>query len=127
MRTVTDRRKFVLVAEDEPDVVRLLAYHFQRQGYRVGHAPDGLAAINDTFESCPDLIILDLLLPKLHGLEVCRLLKSSPLSRHIPIIMVTALATTSDKLKGFGLGADDYLTKPFQVAELVARVKTRLG
>lgn len=127
MGTTTDRRKFVLVAEDDPDMVRLLVFHLQRQGYRVGHAPDGLAAINDTFESQPDLIILDLMLPKLHGFEVCRLLKSSPTSRQIPIIMVTALATIENKLKGLGLGADDYITKPFAVPELVARVKTRLG
>ena len=127
MRPVSDNRKFVLIAEDERDVVRLLALHLQLQGYRVGHAPDGLAAVNDTFESKPDLIVLDLMLPKLHGFEVCRMLKASPTARHIPIIMITAMASTESKLKGFGLGADDYVTKPFEIGELLARIKQRLG
>jgi two-component system phosphate regulon response regulator PhoB len=127
MRLATDKRKFVLIAEDEPDMVRLLAFHLQRHGYRVGHAPDGLAAINDTLESIPDLLILDLMLPRLHGFEVCRMLKASPTSRHIPIIMVTAMDSTEHKLRGFGLGADDYVTKPFEISELLARIKNRLG
>ena len=122
-----DERKFILIAEDEPDVVRLLAFHLQRQGYRVGHAADGLSAVNDTFESHPDLILLDLMLPKLPGFEVCRLLKSSPTSRGIPIIMVTAMGGMEHKLKGFGVGADDYITKPFEISELLVRVRSRLG
>lgn len=122
----SDPRKFILIAEDEPDVVRLLAFHLQRQGYRVGHAPDGLAAVNDVFEGHPDLVLLDLMLPKLHGFEVCRLIKSTPTARHIPIIMVTAMSGLDDKLKGLGLGADDYVTKPFEITELIARIKRRL-
>ncbi len=121
-----DSRKSVLIAEDEPDIVRLLAFHLQRAGYRVAHAADGVAAINDVFENKPDLVLLDGLLPKLHGFEVCRLLKHSPTSRHIPIILVTALTSMDDKLKGFGCGADDYVTKPFEIRELVARVRHRL-
>jgi DNA-binding response OmpR family regulator len=127
MNPLTDTRKLVLIVEDEPDVVQLLAFNLQRQGYRVGHASDGLAAVNETFERHPDLILLDLMLPKLHGFEVCRLLKSSPSSRHIPIIMVTAMDSTEHKLKGLGMGADDYVTKPFEISELIARVKARIG
>jgi len=117
-----DTRKFVLIAEDEPDVVRLLAFHLQRAGYRVGHAADGVAAVNGVFEGHPDLLLLDLMLPKMPGLEVCRLLKNSPTARRMPIVMVTAMAGLEDKLKGFGCGADDYVTKPFEVRELISRV-----
>jgi DNA-binding response OmpR family regulator len=118
-----DRRPYVLIAEDEPDVVRLLAFHLQRAGYRVAHASDGLAAINSVFEHKPDLLLLDGMLPKMHGFEVCRMLKHSPTSHRVPIIMVTALCAMEDKLKGFACGADDYVTKPFEIREVVARVR----
>jgi two-component system phosphate regulon response regulator PhoB len=121
-----DRRKVILIAEDEPDVVRLLAFHLQRAGYRVAHAGDGLAAINSVFEEKPDLVLLDGMLPKLHGFEVCRMIKSSPTSRRMPVIIVTALASMDDKLKGFGCGADDYVTKPFEIPELLARIQQNL-
>lgn len=121
-----DLRKVILIVEDEPDVVRLLAFHLQRAGYRVTHASDGLTAINQAFDQKPDLVLLDLMLPKLHGLEVCRLLKQSPTSRHIPVIMVTALTGLDDKLKGFGCGADDYVTKPFEIRELLACIAQHL-
>lgn len=121
-----DARKVILIVEDEPDVVRLLAFHLQRAGYRVAHASDGLTAINQAFDQKPDLVLLDLMLPKLHGLDVCRLLKQSPASRHIPVIMVTALTSLEDKLKGFGCGADDYVTKPFEIRELLARIAQHL-
>jgi DNA-binding response OmpR family regulator len=89
-------------------------------------ATDGLMALNVTFEMHPDLVILDLMMPKLHGLEVCRLLKSSPTTRHIPILILSALSAPSDKLTGFGRGADDYLSKPFEMNELLARVQALL-
>jgi DNA-binding response OmpR family regulator len=120
------QQKFILVAEDEPDAARLLRFHLQRQGYRVAVAPDGLTAINDIIESKPDLVILDLMLPRLHGLEVCRLVKASPVIRQVPILILTALASTEEKVAGFEMGADDYLTKPFETAELLARVRTLL-
>jgi DNA-binding response OmpR family regulator len=122
VRARPDQRKLILIAEDDPDVARLVAFHLQHAGYRVAHAPDGLTAVNSVFEGRPDLLILDLMLPKLHGYEVCRLLRHSPLSRSLPILMLTACAGLDDKLKGFGVGTSDYMTKPFAVKELLARV-----
>ncbi len=120
------QKKFVLIVEHEADVAGLLQFQLRRQGYRTQVAADGLNALNTAVEHKPDLIILDLMLPLMHGLEVCRLVKASPITRHIPILMLTARATTEDKLKGFQQGADDYLTKPFQMRELLARVEALL-
>jgi len=116
------RLPLVLIAEDEPDTARLLEYRLRRSGLEIVLAADGLGALNETLERKPDLLILDLMLPSMSGLEVCRLLKSSPLTSDIPILVLTALASPDDKLKGFGRGADDYMTKPFEMSELVARV-----
>ena len=112
----------ILVADDEPDVAELIRGRLQRRGYRTVLAADGLEALNTALARRPDLVILDLLMPKLTGLEVCRMLKVSPLTQHVPILMLTALATTEDKVRGLASGADDYVTKPFEVAELLARV-----
>jgi DNA-binding response OmpR family regulator len=119
--------RLILIAEDEPDAAKLLEFHLRRRGYRTVTAADGLAALNEAFARKPALLLLDLMMPKLHGLQVCRLLKSSPLTQHIPIMMVTALGTPEYKLKGFGQGADDYVTKPFEVPELLARVQALLA
>ena len=116
----------ILIAEDEPDAAELLRFHLRRRGYRTLIVHDGRAALNGLFERHPDLLILDLMLPHLHGFEVCRLAKSASRIRHIPVLMVTALAQTENKLKGFQLGADDYLTKPFDMSELLARVQALL-
>ena len=121
-----EQRKLILIAEDETDAAELLRFHLRRRGYRTLVVQDGRAALNELFERRPDLLILDLMLPHLHGYEVCRLAKSAPRIRHIPVLMVTALAQTENKLKGFRLGADDYLTKPFAMSELVARVQALL-
>jgi len=121
------RRRFILIAEDEPDTANLLQFHLQRRGYHTTVASDGFNALNLTFERRPDLIILDLMLPKLHGFEVCRMLKDSPSTRHIPVFMLTALASPENKVQGFGVGANDYLTKPFEVSELLARVESLLS
>ena len=115
-------RPLIVIAEDEPDTAHLLDYRLKRSGLQTVIAPDGLTALNEAFERKPDLLILDLMLPTMHGLEVCRLLKSSPDTKHIPILLLTALASPADKLKGFGRGADDYMTKPFEMSELIARV-----
>ena len=114
--------RLILVAEDEPDAAELVRFRLRRKGYMATVATDGLMALNVTFEMRPDLVILDLMMPKLHGLEVCRLLKSSPTTRHIPILILSALSAPHDKLTGFGRGADDYMTKPFEIGELLARV-----
>ncbi len=122
MTAVTSPRRFILIAEDEPDTANLLQFHLQRHGYHTTVASDGFNALNLTFERRPDLIILDLMLPKLHGFEVCRMLKMSPITHRTPILVLSALATPEDKLRGFGCGANDYMTKPFEMSELVARV-----
>jgi DNA-binding response OmpR family regulator len=116
----------ILIAEDEPDTANLLQFHLQRRGYHTTVASDGLNALNLSFERHPDLVILDLMLPKLHGFEVCRMLKTSPSTRHIPVFMLTAMAATEDKVQGFNLGANEYMTKPFEVSELLARVESLL-
>ena len=116
----------ILVAEDEADTARLLQFHLQRRGYRVVVAPDGRAALNAAIEQRPDMILLDLMLPYLHGFEVCRLLKAAPTTARIPVLMLTAIGDTEDKLKGFRLGADDYVTKPYAMDELLARVRALL-
>jgi len=116
------RQRLIVIAEDEPDAARLLEFRLQRGGFRTIVASDGLTALNEVFEHRPDLLILDLMLPQMHGFEVCRLLKTSPVTHRIPILVLSALATPEDKLRGFGRGADDYMTKPFEMSELVARV-----
>jgi two-component system phosphate regulon response regulator PhoB len=116
------RQKLIVIAEDEADAATLLEFRLQRSGFRTMVASDGLAALNLVFERKPDVLILDLMLPLMHGLEVCRLLKTSPITQNIPILVLTAMASTEDKLRSFGRGADDYLTKPFEMSELVARV-----
>jgi DNA-binding response OmpR family regulator len=120
------KHRSILIAEDEPDTANLLQFHLQRRGYHTTVASDGLNALNMSFERHPDLVILDLMLPKLHGFEVCRMLKTSPSTRHIPVFMLTAMAATEDKVQGFNLGANDYMTKPFEVSELLARVESLL-
>jgi two-component system response regulator RpaA len=115
-------RPLIVIAEDEPDTASLVAYRLQKSGVESVATPDGVSALNAVFEHKPDLVILDLMMPRMDGLEVCRLLKTSPITRKIPVLLLTALASPTDKLKGFGSGADDYLTKPFEMSELVARV-----
>lgn len=122
MITFMQRQKIVVIAEDEPDAAKLLEFRLQRSGFRTIVATNGLAALNEVFEHKPDLLILDLMLPQMHGFEVCRLLKTSAVTRRMPILLLTALAMPEDKLRGFGRGADDYMTKPFEMSELVARV-----
>ncbi|MCX7824889.1 MAG: response regulator [Verrucomicrobiae bacterium] len=119
-------QKTILIVEDETDVSRLLEYHLRRRGYQTTVAADGLDGLNTALRHPPDLILLDLMLPKMHGFEVCRLLKRSPLTRRVPILVLSAMSGTQDKLMGFDLGAEDYMTKPFEMAELLARVQALL-
>ena len=127
MTAVTSSRRFILIAEDEPDTANLLQFHLQRRGYHTTVASDGFNALNLAIERRPDLVILDLMLPKLHGFEVCRMLKESPSTRHIPVFMLTAAASTENKVQGFSLGANDYMTKPFEIPELLARIESLLS
>jgi DNA-binding response OmpR family regulator len=116
----------ILIVEDEVDAANLLQHRLQKRGYRTHAVDNGLDALNSAFEIKPDLIILDLMLPKLHGFEVCRMLKYSPITRHIPVVMLTALEDRESKVTGLRLGADDYLTKPYDLAELLARLEALL-
>jgi len=115
-------RKTVFVVEDEEDIVELLAYHLSREGYGVLSALNGEEAIRAIPRKMPDVILLDLMLPGLDGLEVCRMLKKDPATAAIPMIMLTAKGEESDVVTGLELGADDYVTKPFSMKVLVARI-----
>ena len=115
--------KRVLVVDDDAKTVELVKLYLNRDGYRVFTAYDGIEALRLARESRPDLIVLDLMLPGIDGLEVCRTLRNES---DVPIIMLTARTTDQDKLTGLGLGADDYVTKPFSPRELAARVRAVL-
>jgi len=116
----------IFVVEDEKDLVDLLTYNLEKDGYRVLSDTDGAAALKRIPEKMPDLVLLDLMLPKTDGLTVCKTLKSNPKTSHIPVVMLTAKGEESDKIVGLELGADDYVTKPFSVKELLARVRAVL-
>jgi two-component system phosphate regulon response regulator PhoB len=114
----------VLIVDDDPDIQKLVSYNLSQAGFRVSTAATGLAALQAVHDQPPDLIILDIMLPDLDGLEVCRKLRQQDKSRRIPIIMLTARTQEVDRVVGFELGADDYVMKPFSPRELVLRVKS---
>jgi two-component system, OmpR family, alkaline phosphatase synthesis response regulator PhoP len=116
----------ILIVEDEINIVELLVYNLEANGYAVAYATDGLQGLQKVKEWRPQLILLDLMLPMLDGIEVCKKIKFSEDTADIPIIMLTAKSTETDKVLGLEMGADDYLTKPFSVRELMARVKVVL-
>ena len=116
----------VLVVEDEPDIRDLVVLHLEREGFQVRASRDGADALKQARAAPPDLIVLDLMLPELDGLEVCRRLRRDPATVSIPVIMLTAKGDEADRVVGLELGADDYVTKPFSPKELVARVKAVL-
>jgi two-component system phosphate regulon response regulator PhoB len=116
-------RKRVLIIEDERDLTEGLAYSLQREGYETIISHDGQEGLRKAQAQLPDLILLDLMLPGLSGLEVCRELRAGERTRHIPIVMLTARAEETDQVVGFSMGADDYVTKPFSVKVLLQRVK----
>jgi DNA-binding response OmpR family regulator len=116
----------VMVIEDEKEIRELVRYNLERAGYRVSTASDGEAGLKDLFASRPDALVLDLMLPGRSGLEVLRELRSEPLTRDLPVVVLSARGAEMDKLLGFEHGADDYLTKPFSARELIARVKALL-
>jgi two-component system alkaline phosphatase synthesis response regulator PhoP len=116
----------ILVIEDERDIVETLEYNLKKEGYKVAKAYDGLAGLRLAEEKVPSLILLDLMLPGLDGLEVCRRIKRNPKTAAVPVIMLTAKGSETDKIVGLELGADDYIVKPFSIKELIARIKTIL-
>lgn len=116
----------ILVVDDEPDAVELVAFNLRAAGYEVATASDGAEALRKAREQLPDLMVLDLMLPEVDGLEVCKILRRDPATMTIPIVMLTAKAAEIDRVLGLELGADDYVAKPFSPRELVLRVKNLL-
>ncbi|MGI6359219.1 MAG: response regulator [Bacillota bacterium] len=116
-------QQLILVVEDEKPIADIVKYNLEKAGYQVELAFDGREALDKAFKQQPSLVLLDIMLPKLNGFEVCKRLRQS---MNIPILMVTARETESDKISGLELGADDYITKPFSPRELIARVKAAL-
>ena len=115
--------KKVLIVDDEQAIIDVLVYNLKKEGYETIEATDGISAVNIALEQQPDLMLLDIMLPKLDGLSVCKRVKNQ---LNIPILMLTAKDAEIDKIVGLELGADDYITKPFSVRELMARVKANL-
>ena len=118
--------KNILVVEDDLDIRELISFNLQNEGHQVFEAKDGEAGIDKAREKLPDLILLDLMLPGIQGLDVCRVIKSDQETKETPIIMVTALGQEEDIVKGLETGADDYITKPFSIKVLIARVNAVL-
>ena len=125
-KTAVQRREKVVVIEDEADILEVVRYNLSREGFRVLTCRDGEDGLATVRREAPDLVLLDLMLPGLDGIEVCRRLQSDPITAGIPVIMVTAKGEESDVVLGLAVGADDYVSKPFSPKELVARVKAVL-
>ncbi|CAA7614719.1 phosphate regulon transcriptional regulator PhoB [Magnetospirillum sp. UT-4] len=119
-------KPLILIVEDEAALVTMLRYNLEKEGYRVCEAGDGEEALHVVSERKPDLVVLDWMLPSLSGIEVCRQLRRKPTTRELPIIMLTARGEEGDKIRGLNTGADDYMTKPFSLPELMARVRALL-
>ncbi len=116
----------ILIVDNEPDIVELVSYNLEREGFITAKAYDGDTALRKIRIEKPDLIVLDLMLPGVGGLDICKRIRANPATSLLPIIMLTAKADEVDKIIGLELGADDYITKPFSVKELTARVRTLL-
>lgn len=116
----------ILVVEDEPDILELVAYHLEQSGFAVALAEDGEQALSAIERERVGLVVLDLMLPGISGLEVCRRLKQTPRTKDLPVLMLTARAEEVDRVVGLELGADDYLVKPFSPRELVLRIRAIL-
>jgi phosphate regulon transcriptional regulator PhoB len=116
----------VLIVEDEPDIRDLLVFHLEREGYQVVKCRNGVEALRAAHASPPDLVLLDLMLPEMDGLEVCRRLRQDPATQGLPIVMLTARGDEVDRVLGLEMGADDYVVKPFSPRELIARIRAVL-
>ncbi len=119
-------KKLIAVVDDEKDILNLITHHLKREGYQVKPFQSGKDFLLYINSVPPDLVLLDIMLPGMDGLEICRILKSKPSTESIPIVMITAKSTEADIVVGLELGADDYIVKPFRTRELVARVKSIL-
>jgi two-component system phosphate regulon response regulator PhoB len=120
------QKKKILVVDDEPDVTDLVAYHLKAKGFHVETVNDATASIAAARAGQPDLVILDIMMPDLSGIQVCRILRADPKLARVPIIFLTAKAESHDRIEGLESGADDYLSKPFSPKELVLRVESIL-
>jgi two-component system alkaline phosphatase synthesis response regulator PhoP len=116
----------IVVIEDEIDILEVIEYNLSREGFKVITATDGKAGLRKIIDEAPDLVLLDLMLPGVDGIDLCRRIKADPVTNSIPVIMVTAKGEESDVVLGLGVGADDYIPKPFSPKELIARVKAVL-
>jgi len=119
-------KKKILIVDDEKSIVELLAFNLQKEGYDTIEAYDGATAVEMAISEKPDLILLDVMLPKLDGISVCKKIRYALNISNIPILMISAKDTESDKIVGLEMGADDYITKPFQIREVMARIKANL-
>ena len=123
---VEKEKKKVLVVDDEQSIVELLTFNLQKEGYNTLEAYDGDTAVEMAVNEKPDLILLDVMIPKLDGISVCKKIRYALNISNIPILMISAKDTETDKIVGLEMGADDYITKPFQIREVMARVKANL-
>jgi two-component system, OmpR family, alkaline phosphatase synthesis response regulator PhoP len=126
MKQHDHKKRQIMIVEDEEDIVRLLTFHLEKEGYRVVSAGSGSEALKLAFEEPPDLFILDIMLPEIDGLEVCRRLRANVQTASAPVMILSARKEELDKVLGLELGADDYMVKPFSIRELVARVRAML-
>jgi DNA-binding response OmpR family regulator len=120
-------RKKILVVEDDADLVELLCFNLKKAGFAIGTATDGVEALKKARSVVPDLILLDLMLPELDGFAVCEILRRDPATASIPVIMLTALSSELARFAGLESGANDYITKPFSVKNLLGRIQSTLA
>lgn len=123
LEELSDTRQKILIVDDELDALTALKRALEADNYNVVEASDGLSAIEKVKTEKPDVVLLDLMMPEMDGIEACKHLKSDPKYKHIPIIMLTAKGEIDNKIEGIEMGADDYVTKPFNLHELKARIK----
>ena len=116
----------ILIVEDDEDIVEMIAYNLKKEGFRTSSVLNGEDAVDRIMNDQPDIVLLDLMLPRMDGLEVCRTIRSRKETAHIPVIMLTAKSQEIDKILGLEIGADDYVTKPFSPRELIARIRAVL-
>lgn len=127
MENIVDKdKKTILVVDDEKNIMDLLVFNLQKEGYNTLEAYDGITAVDMALKEKPDLILLDIMIPKLDGISVCKKIRYALNISNIPILMISARDTESDKIVGLEMGADDYITKPFQIREVMARIKANL-
>lgn len=120
-------RKKILVVEDDPDLVELLSFNLKQAGFAVGTAMNGIEALKKARSVCPDIILLDLMLPEMDGFAVCEVLRHDPATATIPVIMITAVSSALARLAGLEAGANDYITKPFNLKHVLSRVTALLA